>query len=119
MKGIGKLARQTIVAASLIGAVGLITSASAQAADSTAGGNATTSAARDATATASGEVRRVDKTAGKVALKHDEITALELPAMTLVYLATPAMLVDIEPGDRVRFTAARRSGQYILLEIGK
>ncbi|WP_236844313.1 copper-binding protein [Bordetella sp. 02P26C-1] len=87
--------------------------------ESKASSNATTSSARDATATASGEVRRVDKTAGKVALKHGEIAALELPAMTLVYLATPAMLVDIEPGDRVRFTAARRSGQYILLEIGK
>src|SRR5690606_7808109 len=41
------------------------------------------SAKPDATATASGEVRRVDAAAGKVAIKHDAISALELPAMTL------------------------------------
>lgn len=72
-----------------------------------------------ATATASGEVRRVDVPAGKVALKHDAIAALELPAMTLVYQATPAMLANIKPGDRVRFTAAREHGMYVLIEISK
>lgn len=74
---------------------------------------------QEVTASATGEVRRVDAAAGKVALKHDAIAALELPAMTLVYQATPVLLIDIEPGDRVRFTAARRNGTYIVTEISK
>jgi Cu(I)/Ag(I) efflux system protein CusF len=116
MKSKGRVAKRVLAAAGLVFAAGLMPMAAVYAVDNT---NAQAPAARDATATASGEVRRVDKTAGKVALKHDEIAALELPAMTLVYLAEPALLIDIEPGDRVRFTAARRSGQYILLEISK
>ena len=75
------------------------------------------SAKPDATATASGEVRRVDAAAGKVAIKHDAISALELPAMTLVYQATPALLANIKPGDKVRFTATRQGGKYVVTEI--
>ncbi|CAM4277775.1 RND transporter [Bordetella tumbae] len=75
------------------------------------------SAKQDATATASGEVRRVDAAAGKVAIKHDAISDLELPAMTLVYQASPALLANIKPGDRVRFTAARQNGKYVVTAI--
>ena len=72
---------------------------------------------RDATATARGEVRRVDAAAGKVAIKHDAISALELPAMTLVYQINAVLLVNIKPGDHVRFTAARQGGKYVITEI--
>jgi len=70
-------------------------------------------------ATASGEVRRVDRQEGKVTIKHGAISGLELPAMTLVYRADPALLKDIQPGDRVKFTATREAGQYVLTEISK
>jgi len=70
-----------------------------------------------ATATASGEVRRVDAAGGKVTIKHDKIAALDLPAMTLVYRADPALLADIKPGDKVRFTATRQGGRYVVTEI--
>lgn len=73
----------------------------------------------EATATASGEVRRVDAAKGKVAIKHDAISALELPAMTLVYQASPALLADIKPGDDVTFTATRQNGKYVVTAIGK
>lgn len=68
-------------------------------------------------ASASGEVRRVDADAGKVTIKHGEIAALELPAMTLVYRAEPVLLIDIRPGDTVRFTATRQDGVYVVTEI--
>ncbi|WP_255592773.1 copper-binding protein [Bordetella sp. BOR01] len=70
-------------------------------------------------ASASGEVRRVDAAAGKVTIRHGEISALDLPAMTLVYQADPALLAGIKPGDKVRFTAARQSGRYVVTEISK
>jgi Cu/Ag efflux protein CusF len=70
-------------------------------------------------ASASGEVRRVDAEAGKVTIKHGAIADLQLPAMTLVYKADPALLADIKPGDKVKFTAKRENGQYVITAISK
>lgn len=70
-------------------------------------------------ASASGEVRRIDAGAGKITLKHGEIPALGLPAMSLVYRIDPALLKDIKPGDKVSFTARREDGQYVITEISK
>lgn len=69
--------------------------------------------------TATGEVRRIDAAAGKITLKHGSIDALELPGMTLVYLIDPALLGDIKPGDKVKFTAERRNGEYVVIKISK
>src|SRR5690606_7537222 len=76
-------------------------------------------AAAQASATASGEVRRVNPGEGTVTIKHGEIKALDLPAMTLVYRADPALLANIRPGDSVRFTATRQGGNYVITQIGK
>jgi len=70
-------------------------------------------------ASASGEVRRVDAAAGKITLKHGAIDALQLPAMTLVYKIDPALLAGINPGDKVKFTAQRTDGDYIVTKIEK
>src|SRR5690606_12705396 len=70
-------------------------------------------------ASASGEVRRVDAQAGKITIKHGAISDLELPAMTLVYRIDPALLGDIKPGDKVKFTAKRENNQYVVTKISK
>lgn len=70
-------------------------------------------------ATASGEVRRVDAAAGKVTIRHGNIPALDLTAMTLVYRADPALLAGIQPGDKVKFTARRENGQYVIVAISR
>lgn len=70
-------------------------------------------------ASGSGEVRRVDAAAGKITIKHGAISDLQLPAMTLVYKIDPALLKDIKPGDRVKFTAKREAGQYVVTQISK
>ncbi|MGE4124718.1 MAG: copper-binding protein [Pusillimonas sp.] len=71
------------------------------------------------TATASGEVRRVDAAKGKITIKHGQIGELGLPAMTLVYAIDPALLAGIGPGDKVTFTASRQNGQYVISKISK
>ena len=71
------------------------------------------------TAEASGEVVRVDRDAGKIAIRHGAIAKLDLPAMTLVYHADPALLGSIKKGDKVRFTAERANDQYRLTAIKK
>ena len=71
------------------------------------------------TASARGEVRRVDAADGKVAIKHDAISKLDLPAMTLVYEVEPALLTGIQPGDKVSFTATRKDGKYVVTQLSK
>jgi len=65
-----------------------------------------------------GEVRRVDKDAGKLTIKHGEIKSLEMPPMTMVYrVKDPAMLDQVKPGDRVRFTAENIGGAFTVTNI--
>jgi Cu(I)/Ag(I) efflux system protein CusF len=70
-------------------------------------------------AQATGEVRRIDAATGKIAIKHDAIKELSLPAMTVVYEAAPALLSDIKPGDKVRFTVTRKDGKYIITALSR
>ena len=70
-------------------------------------------------AQASGEVRRVDAAQGRIAIKHGAISALDLPAMTLVYRIDPALLAGIQVGDTVKFTATRQDGKYVVTKLSK
>ncbi|MBU4612897.1 copper-binding protein [Achromobacter sp. GG226] len=68
----------------------------------------------------SGEVRRIDAANNKVTLKHGPIPELELPAMTLVYLVKdPALLANLQPGDKVRFSADKVDGQYTVVQVSR
>ncbi|MFA7669309.1 MAG: copper-binding protein [Burkholderiaceae bacterium] len=67
----------------------------------------------------SGEIRRIDAAAGKVTIKHGPISALDLPAITLVYMIEVDLLADLQPGDKVKFTARRVNGQYVVVSISK
>lgn len=65
-----------------------------------------------------GEVRKVDKAAGKVTLMHGEIKNLNMPAMTMVFTAKdPALLAKLKAGDKVRFTAAQEADKLIVTSI--
>ncbi len=68
---------------------------------------------------ATGEVRRIDAEAGKITIKHGSIGALQLPAMTLVYLVQVELLEGIQPGDKVKFTAERLNDQYVIVKLSK
>ena len=68
------------------------------------------------------EVRRVDKAARKITLKHEEIKSLDMPPMTMVFqVSDPAMLDKVKVGDRVKFAAEDLSGAITVtaLEIAK
>ncbi len=78
----------------------------------------TAQAAAAAADFAEGEVRKVDKAAGKVTLRHGEIKNLDMPPMTMVFTAaTPGMLDPLKVGDKVRFRAANQGGTYTVTEI--
>lgn len=65
-----------------------------------------------------GDVRKVDKAAGTILLKHGPIANLDMPAMSMVFRAKdPAMLDQVKPGDKVRFAAEKIGGQYTVTRI--
>ena len=65
-----------------------------------------------------GEVRKVDKEAGKITLKHGPIANLEMPAMSMVFRTKdPAMLDQVRPGDKVRFKAEKIQGALTITEL--
>jgi len=65
-----------------------------------------------------GVVRRVDREARKVTLRHGPIPNLEMPEMTMVFqVADPAMLDRLEAASTIRFRAERRNGQLTLTYV--
>ncbi len=72
------------------------------------------------TPTTMGEVTKVDKAASKVTLKHGEIKNLDMPAMSMVFRAKDAKLIEgLAVGDKIRFTAEKINGQYTLTSVTK
>jgi Cu/Ag efflux protein CusF len=64
------------------------------------------------------EVRKVDKDAGKITLRHGPIRSLDMPPMTMVFQAAdPALLANVKSGDKVRFAARHEGGAYIVTAI--
>jgi Cu/Ag efflux protein CusF len=65
-----------------------------------------------------GEVRKVDKAAGKITLKHGPITNLDMPGMTMVFrVSDPALLDKVKAGDKVRFTAEKMDGALTVVRM--
>nr|WP_291915086.1 copper-binding protein [Limnohabitans sp.] len=67
---------------------------------------------------ATAEVRRIDKAAGKVALKHGEIKNLDMPPMSMVFqVKNPVQLNALQVGQKVRFQAVQENGAYWVVQI--
>lgn len=67
-----------------------------------------------------GEIRKLDTVQGKVTIKHGEIKALDMPAMTMVYKALPSTLLDgLAVGDQVSFEADKKDGTYVVTALRK
>lgn len=66
------------------------------------------------------EVRRIDREAGKLTLKHEALTQFDMGAMTMVFrVADPALLDGLAVGDAVRFIPDRVNGQLVVRKIEK
>lgn len=75
-------------------------------------------AAGDTALLSEGEVRKVNPEAGKITLRHGPLTNLDMPAMTMVFTAADPRLLDgLKEGDKVRFTADRRDGVFVVTAI--
>jgi Cu(I)/Ag(I) efflux system periplasmic protein CusF len=67
---------------------------------------------------AEGEVRRVDKDAKKLTIKHGPLTKLDMPPMTMVFQVSDAAMLDkVKVGDKIRFDAEKVGGAYRITRI--
>lgn len=69
---------------------------------------------------ADAEVRRVDKDAKKVTLKHGPIKSLDMPGMTMVFQVRDDKLFDkLVAGEKIKFAAEQFQGAYVVTEVEK
>lgn len=104
------LAKLTIVTALLTSApFSIYAAADSVASPSTAGA---------ASQMSEGEIRKVDKDAKKITIKHGELKNLDMPAMTMVFqVKDPGILEKVKQGDKVSFVAEKVGGQFTVTQI--
>ena len=68
-----------------------------------------------------GEVRKIDEAAGKVTLKHGPIKNLGMDVgMTMTFrVKGPAMLREVQVGDKVEFEAEQAASGYTVTKMQK
>lgn len=65
-----------------------------------------------------GEVRKIDKDAQKITIKHGPIQNLGMPGMTMVFqVKDPALLDKVQIGDKVQFKAEKSGGATVVTEL--
>ena len=76
------------------------------------------SASAQATEMTAGEVRKIDKAASKITIKHGEIKNLDMPGMTMVFqVRDPALLDKAKAGDKVRFSVEQKDGALVVTAV--
>ena len=75
-------------------------------------------AAKPSSEMADGEIRKVDKEASKLTIRHGELKDLGMPPMTMVFrVQDKAMLSRVAAGDKVRFTAEKIDGALTVTSL--
>ena len=65
-----------------------------------------------------GAVKKVDKAAGKMTIKHGPLENLGMPGMTMVFRVQDASWLDkVKPGDNIRFHADMVNGALTVTEL--
>ncbi|MFZ2974659.1 MAG: copper-binding protein [Ferribacterium limneticum] len=65
-----------------------------------------------------GQVKKVDKAAGKVTLSHGPLVNLSMPAMTMVFrVKETGWLEQMKAGDKIRFMADNVNGAVTIVHF--
>ncbi len=65
-----------------------------------------------------GEIRKIDRDAKKITIKHGEIKNLEMPPMTMVFqVRDPALLDKVQAGDKVQFKVMKDGGALVVTDL--
>ena len=77
-----------------------------------------TAATPEGAALSQGEVRKVDKDAGKVTIRHGPLANLDMPPMTMVFHVKDRTILDqLKAGDKIKFTAEKVDGAFTVTRI--
>lgn len=75
-------------------------------------------ASAPSTSLSDGEIRKIDRQAKKLTIKHGPLKNLDMPAMTMVFRVQPPDLMNgLRVGDSVRFHAELEGGVYTVTRI--
>ena len=108
-----------LIAAAILGA-GLALQAGADDSHRHPASNEARPAAAASAALIDGEVRKIDKGAGKITIKHGPMPKFDMPAMTMVYGVKDKAIIDkVKPGDRIKFEVDGVSGESKVLRLEK
>ena len=65
-------------------------------------------------------MKKVDKSAGKMTIKHGPLQNIGMDAMTMVFrVKDPAMLDQVKAGDKISFVAEEPNGQLTVTRLEK
>lgn len=65
-----------------------------------------------------GVVKKIDKTTGKITIQHGEIRNLGMMPMTMMFrVKDPAMLEQVQPGQKIRFHVDIVNRAYTVVRI--
>lgn len=65
-----------------------------------------------------GEVKKINKEAGKLTIKHGELKNLGMSPMTMIFrVQDAAMLEQVKIGDKIGFVAERVGGQLVVTKL--
>lgn len=65
-----------------------------------------------------GEVRKIDREAGKLTIRHGELKHLDMPPMTMVFRVADVALLDAaQVGQKVRFSVEKRGGAMVITAL--
>lgn len=79
---------------------------------------ATAAWAQTTSSLAQGEVRKLDKAAAKITIRHGDIPSIAMPPMTMVFTVKEAALLDsVKAGDKVRFDVIQEGGKLIVTRL--
>jgi Cu(I)/Ag(I) efflux system periplasmic protein CusF len=69
-------------------------------------------------ALSSGEIKKIDKEAGKVTIKHGPLVNLDMAPMTMVFRVKEAAMLDkVKVGDKVNFAADKINGALTVTQV--
>lgn len=114
MNIVQSLAISVAVAAASLGSVAVQAQATM---DHSKMGNMNMDKSKDLT---DGEVRKVDKSAGKVTIKHGTIKNLDMPGMTMAFQVKDKALLDqVAAGDKIKFKVVMEGKKMVVTDIQK
>jgi Cu/Ag efflux protein CusF len=65
-----------------------------------------------------GEVKKVDKDAGRLTIKHGPLENLGMPGMTMVFGVKDASTLDaLKTGDKIKFVAEKLEGRLVVTQL--